>query len=252
MSQVNVRTRTPIFEIHDDVTPQELNLEAAFLFYRSQDGRSVYASQHPIVFSPENPHAPVLGPGRAPSKKAIAALGASVAAATAFSGFVPAGMLYTGPNAMAWWCPPLLRHMWFKTSDAIIGEAHASISQPGLVFIAAHGDVHVFAVTGAERPVPDTKLFKAPYFNVWEGGKVCAGNVNFPKTTDASAIDAYERAFFGSRFTHPNDKKLVKWKGGSVHMWKHLLDNPNAEWDWAKRLVPCGATLAETIKGITK
>jgi PRTRC genetic system protein B len=252
MSQVQVRTRPSMFEIQDDATPQALNLQAAFLFYRSQDGRSVYASQHPIISPPGNPYAPMLGPGSAPSKKAIAALGAAVAKATAFSGFVPSGLLYTGPGIVAWWCPPQPRHMWFKTSDPAIGEAHATIMQPGLVFIATAGDVYVFAVNDSDRPTPDTHLCKAPYFNVWEGGKVCTGNVDFPKNTDASAIDAYEKAFFGSRFTHPNDKKLVKWKGGSIQMWKHLLNNPNANWDWANRLVARNATLAETIKEITQ
>src|SRR5450830_1694813 len=120
--------------------------------------------------------------------------------------------------------------------------------QPSIIFVATNGELHVFAANGAARPHADTPLFKAPYFNVWEGGHVCAGNVAMPRSLDASAMSTFEQAFYGSRFTHPNDPELVACQGGSIAMWKHLLDNPDSEWEWAKWLVPCDMTLADTIK----
>jgi len=256
MTQVQVRTQSndAFFEIHEEGAPQELHLQAAFLLYSTKDQQKVYASSHPVIYAPGAPDVPLLGPGSAPSKKALATLGATIVTATGFTGFIPESLLYIAPGKMVWWCPPQDRHLWFKSQDERIGEAHATISQPGLVFMAAQGELYVWALAEAGRPTPETPLFKAPYFNVWSGGRVCVGNANFPTNIDAAAIAAYEKAFFGSYFTHPNDQQLVSYPGGSTEMWAQMLADPTAEWvwNWQGVLVPYDTTLAVYIKDSKK
>ena len=252
MSRVQLRSQAASFGIVEAEASKEMDLIGALLLYSSSDGRSVYASNHQVIYAEDAPNVPLLGPGSAPSKKVLAQLGEKISAAAAFAGFIPENLLYMAPRLIAWWCPPQPRHLWFTTQDDVIGEASATITQPGVVFLVSSGRLYVFSTEGEERPQPETPLYKAPYFNVWESGEVCTGNVAMPKSMDAGAMKDYERAFYGSRFTHPNDPNLVSCQGGAIPMWKHLLDNPNAAWEWAQWLVPCKSTLAQKIKELTK
>lgn len=176
-----------------------------------------------------------------------------------FDGWLTPAMLYTSPRVTAWWRPPGRERVWFRTTDAPegdqvkvdIGERSAITPHPGLVFALAGGQWHVYAVTGADRPQPGTRLHVAPYFNVWNDGHICEGNVQRPKRVTPETIAAFERAFFGSRFTHPNTDKLVNFKGGAGKFWTALLDGR-----WKKfpeqHLVRMKRTLADQLRALEK
>src|ERR1035437_2468687 len=98
------------------------------------------------------------------------------------------------------------------------------LPHPGLVFAACSKVWSVWAVKGDHRPRPDSMLYQAPYFNVWDGGRICQGNVEVPDGTTAEKIDAWNAAFFNSFFTHPNiHKNLAKYRGGAYKFWKDML-----------------------------
>jgi PRTRC genetic system protein B len=176
-----------------------------------------------------------------------------------FDGWLTPTMLYTSPRVTAWWRPPCRERVWFRTTDAPegdqvkvdIGERSAVTPHPGLVFALAGGEWHVYAVTGADRPQQQTQLHVAPYFNVWEDGHICEGNVKRPAKVTPETIAAFERAFFGSRFTHPNTGRLVNFKGGAGKFWTALLDGR-----WKKfpeqYLVRMKRTLADQLRTLEK
>jgi PRTRC genetic system protein B len=143
-------------------------------------------------------------------------------------GFLPETVLYLDGDLLMWWVPPHRRHLAFHTPQVCKGgkkERGAVVPHPGLVFAASSRMWSVWAVKGAKRPTPDTPLYQAPYFNVWEGGKICKGNVDIPDGATAEKIEAWHAAFFQSYFTHPNvSNKLVKYEGGSVAFWRDMLD----------------------------
>lgn len=206
---------------------ERLNLSAALLVYANQRGVA-FVTAHEVHDLPGKPQ---LGAGVPATRDALSKLLAPVAESLTFRGYVPHNLLAIGPGAMAWWCPPAVRTIWFdsegENEERALGVRYGRVPHPGLVFGVAGGEWHVFAAKGAARPTRDTPLFRAPYFNVWaDKGKVCVGNVRTPGATDVAAIAAWERAFFESRFTHPNPGFQVRFKGGGYAFWRSMLDAP--------------------------
>jgi|GEM_PF-433264 len=217
---------------------ERYRLERAILIYESNfhasgvpNGHEPYATLHNIVRGKGGPQ---LAPGVPATAEACAAFAQAMQDHAAFAGFISPNILYVGPRLTAWWRAPAPARVWFKVEEAReektpasqrIGERSAITPQPGLIFACADSEWHVFAVKGADRPGPATQIWRAPYFNVWELGHICEGNIERPKRVSSDTIDRFERAFFDSRFTHPNAHKgLVNFKGGSHAFWRAMLD----------------------------
>lgn len=226
----------------------ELNLVSAVLLYQSHRG-DVYATTHPIVLDADQPHRKVIGAGVPMTKAALASFAQAVSTATAFSGFLPANLLFTSPNLIAWWTPAKVRTTWFKSDDPKLLTGHGPAAHPALVFVATAAAWYVFALKKDERPGSNTVLCHSPHFNVWEGGHICTGNVELPPAVGAEAIARYEEAFFRSHFTHPNQHKAVKYKGGVQKLWRDQLDNPNPD-AMRRALVASDETLQAAIARI--
>ncbi|AIU28361.1 hypothetical protein LV28_18900 [Pandoraea pnomenusa] len=216
---------------------------SALVMYRDDGSAHAFATCHPIHFIGDVPH---LGPGTALNHDHLADFAAVAQKQAAYAGFVPERLIYTQPNLIAWWRPAGKRHVWFSTGDAI-GQRAGATEHPPLVFVASHRGWHVFALRTNTRPTPESALFNAPYYNVWQDGRICAGNAQTPKSATPDSIKGFEDAFFRSRFTHPNQPRLIKRKGGATQLWLDLLDGvafPLAA------LIPAGETLADAIHRI--
>lgn len=235
----------------DDTT---LRLTRALLMYEAPTGH-VYATVHPIEAAAGGHGAPTIGAGQALTKQALAGFARAVNVATAYAGFVPDNLLYTSPNTIAWWTPAAVRTTWFKTDNNelkdMIGTRHGPAAHPALVFVATAGDWYVFALKDSARPDAATALYESPHFNVWDGGRICTGNVKMPAAVSADAIQAYEYAFFRSNFTHPNLRRAVKYKGGMGALWRDQLANPDPA-AMNAALVPAKESLGAAIKRITQ
>lgn len=238
MSQVEIYTGTET----------RLQLTEALLMYRSSGG-AVYATTHPIQVETNNPARKVIGAGTPMTKHALAEFAQAVGAATSFDGFVPDRLLYTGPNMIAWWAPESVRKCWFKSPNKFIGTRVAEVAHPAMVFVATPGDWFVFALRDSARPTPDTKLHHSPHFNVWDGGRVCTGNITLPKVVDTSTIEQYEDAFFNSNFTHPNRERATKHRGGMNMLWRSQVRKPSIE-NMRRALAPSNETLRKAIARI--
>lgn len=238
----------PVKIIEPDAT--SLSLKSALLLYTSGIGH-IYATVHAIDIHPKHPQRCLLGAGIPASKAALAEFAAAVADATSFAGMIPEQLVYTAPNAIAWWSPSQVRRIWFKSPDPAIGTVSAVVTHPPLFFLAANDAWYVAALAENKRPVGSTKLYKAPYFNVWDGNKICTGNVDLPSHTSADAIGAYEDAFFRSNFTHPNQVKLVKYPGGAKALWAAQLRTPEQILLTTDILQPTKETIAQFITRAT-
>lgn len=227
-----------------------LQLKQAVLLYRSSEG-AVYATTHPVEIEADSPQRKVIGAGIPMTKESLAEFASAVSTATAFAGFIPERLLYSSPNLIAWWVPESIRKCWFKAKNRFIGTTVADVAHPAMVFIATPGDWYVFALKESARPTPKTKLAHAPHFNVWDGGRVCSGNVQLPATIDAATIDAYERAFFQSNFTHPNRERATSYKGGMTMLWRSQIKSPSIE-RMRRALRTSSETLEQAITRISK
>lgn len=226
-----------------------LRLVSAVLMYDSGQG-DVYATTHAIEVDATNPERRVLGAGAALTKDALAKFADAVGKATAYAGFVPDNMLFTSPNLLAWWVPAAVRTTWFKCSTDTLGTVSGQAAHPALVFVATSTDWFVFALPTSMRPTPSTALYHAPHMNVWDGGRICTGNVELPETLSAETIKAYEHAFFRSHFTHPNRKEAVKHDGGMYGLWRDQLAKPNRA-AMTRALKPTKETLQAAIERIS-
>jgi len=225
-----------------------LNLVGAVLMYQSDRG-DVYATSHPVVPDAQHPHRKVIGAGVPLTKGGLAKFADAVGAATAFAGFLPENLLFSSPNLIAWWGPAQVRMTWFKAAGTGKIDGQGLAAHPALVFVATPGDWFVFALTENARPAPSTRLYHSPHFNVWDGGRICTGNVELPATFGAEVIHSYERAFFGSHFTHPNRTGAVKYKGGMEQLWRAQLAAPDPD-AMRRALVDSKETLQEAITRI--
>jgi PRTRC genetic system protein B len=76
---------------------------------------------------------------------------------------------------------------------------------PGMIWKAGREELAVYAVKGNKKPCSKTKLFHAPYFNIYKEGRVCMGTVRVNITESARLEDfmaQWENYFWNSYFSH--------------------------------------------------
>lgn len=213
MNQAEFRIRTQ--------TDGILRLAQAVLIYQGASD-SALATVHQVE---EVDGEPVILAGQAMTPRAAIQLARALSKSVAHGGFLPETVLYMDGDLLLWWVPPAKRHIVFRAPELGAPERGEVVPHPGLVFAASSRVWKVWAVKGRSRPALQTPLFQSPYFNVWEGGDICRGNVQVPEGTTPEKIDAWNAAFLGSFFTHPNSKgKLVRYRGGAYPFWRDMLD----------------------------
>ena len=104
---------------------------------------------------------------------------------------------------MVWYTRPETRHVAFR-NKSFDGDKAGSCPLPGLVFFVKNDAWFVFAYAGKARPTEKTRLLRSPFFNVWQAGRICVGNIDLPKQRVNAPVEQWEDAFFGTWFTHPN------------------------------------------------
>jgi PRTRC genetic system protein B len=158
---------------------------------------------------------------------------------------LPERVLASTPERLVWFEPARPRVMFFKTQDAFLNSlSGSSFPQPPLVFIAGERHLKVFALAGNARPVGETEVFTAPYFNTTSSG-VCLGSTPLPDSLSVRDTESYSSAFFHSAFTHGTSERLLKGWGGSYgEIWVHARAQGTFP---IQHLVSLGKTLDEVI-----
>ena len=133
---------------------------------------------------------------------------------------------HTG-NKVVWFTKATKRQMCFTESLGIPkGKAHV----PPMLWVAKRNGLAVFALPNGRRPSMNTKLFNAPFFNVYENGNVCMGTVDVQIRKTASLeefISEWEGFFFNSYFSHlMNNHNPIK--GNCVSLWENLIKTNEA------------------------
>ncbi|HEY0587330.1 MAG TPA: PRTRC system protein B [Pseudoduganella sp.] len=224
-----------------------LTLEQAILIYRSRGTREsrCFASVHRIVL--EN-GAPIIQGGKPVTQGAVRRLSGDLSASSSHVGYLPGNVLYADGDSLVWWVPPRRRHIAFRCVETALRERSCIVPHPALVFMVAGGSWLVWAHKGKKRPLPESPMWRAPYFNVSADGAICRGNVVPPTGATWDRIAEWEDAFFRSYFTHPNvSKGLVNHPDGAYAFWTEMLELPPAAFP-QRALVRAGATLGELVE----
>jgi len=242
MNQAQFSIRTP--------SDSELTLVQAVLIYKGRSG-SLLATLHEVEVEDVDGEA-VIGAGKPVTPRAALDMARALGQEIGYGGFLPATVLYLNADLILWWAPRARRHVMFRVDDEHVATMGGKVRgervpHPGLVFAASRKAWNVWAVKGEARPVLSTPLYQAPYFNVYDNGAICRGNVEVPKGTTAEKIEAWNDAFFRSYFSHPNvEKGLVKYRGGAYRLWRDLLDGKHARFP-ERALVSTDQTLGKLL-----
>lgn len=121
-----------------------------------------------------------------------------------------------------WFTKATQRELYFTEKLGIPkGMAHV----PPMLWVANRNNLAVYALANNRRPAERTKLYNAPFFNVYEDGNVCMGTVNIQIKRTASLEEftrSWEDYFFNSYFSH-----LLQGynpiKGNCVSLWENLI-----------------------------
>ncbi len=170
----------------------------------------------------------------------------------ASSDFIPDTLLAKGVGYMVWWVKPARRTVWFKCQE-MGPEQSGEVPNPGLIMAVTPSSWQLWAVKGASRPNLGTKLYQAPYFNVYSTGSLCTGSIEMPRDTDFFNSSKWEQAFFGSFFTHPNVHEsggLIK-KGSCYRFWLDMLAGKYKTFP-SQQLVDRETTLADVLAHLKK
>lgn len=126
-------------------------------------------------------------------------------------GLIPDNLLYAdgrcGREKYVWYNKPEKRSLFFN-KEAGIPDGQMWV--PGLIYVASAASLSVFAFKGNK---PKSNLFKAPFFNVYNDGRVCLGSAkvdNPSELTYESVILYWEKMFWASEFVHLLGSNPVK------------------------------------------
>jgi PRTRC genetic system protein B len=125
-------------------------------------------------------------------------------------------------GVVVWFTKAMSREMLF-VDKLEIPSGKASV--PPMLWVANRNKLFVYALSTDRRPTEKTKLFHAPYFNVYEDGAVCMGTVDvrIKKTVSLEEFTtAWEDYFFNSYFSHLMQQHNPI-KGNCVSLWKKLI-----------------------------
>jgi PRTRC genetic system protein B len=163
--------------------------------------------------------------------------------------YVPAPVVATTRNAMAWYEGASLRTMFFQpSSDSAVKAFDAKVvPQPALLFLAKGRGLRVYALASDDRPTLDTALYYAPYWNmIGDGHEVCIGSMVLPKRVDPEATTRFSDAFFQSNFTHHQGVKRYAFGGTYAELLAAACAKGTFDSSW---LVPAKKTLRQVISG---
>jgi PRTRC genetic system protein B len=200
--------------IHTDLGQQrQYKLQNVVCLYG--DGSQAFATLHEVDHPFNGQGQPKLRPAQALTTAFLHGLQDQLGVRQSVEIFTEQVLART-PEMVAWYVPAAHRAMFFKTGgtplDAYSGKR---FPHPGLVFKLANNILSVRAVATNVRPSAATKLFAAPYYNIYANGSVCTGSMRTPDRSTVDVLDAWVAGFFASAFSHvAGVVKVTTVKGG--------------------------------------
>jgi PRTRC genetic system protein B len=218
-------------------------LREALLIYG--DRQKSFVTRHQVTAQEKAP--PALGPAQPLTSAFLESLVRSLSGSSSAE-ILPENVLAKGDQTIVWWTRAQRRQMFFENPEGKAASLNGrTFPQPALVWRVSDGELTLRALSENKRPEGKTKLSVAPFWNLSDGGLVCAGSMRRPKSAAVATISGWETAFYESAFTHANVGRLTRHSGGFEGLWNELAD--------ACKPFPCETlialpqTLAQFVRG---
>ena len=138
--------------------------------------------------------------------------------------FLPSHVLVYSTSLVSWWEPAQTRTMFFSSDCDGKTLNGKRFPHPPLIFAVLDGHLMVWALEENRRPELETRLFMAPYWNTYEGGRVCHGSMRVPTTATIENLPRWSHAFFGSQFTGSNlGIQQCSHPEGFLGLWRSIV-----------------------------
>jgi PRTRC genetic system protein B len=184
------------------------------------DRQKSFVTRHDVTLQKDAP--PTLGPAQPLTVAFVESLVRSLSGSSDAE-ILPESVVARGDRLVVWWTPAQRRQMFYKNSEGKAAELNGLVCpQPPLVWRVKNGDLAIRALTENKRPQTATKLAVAPFWNLSDSGRVCAGSMRRPDGVTVSSIVEWERGFYESAFTHANVGRLTRHPGGFEGLWAAL------------------------------
>jgi len=126
-------------------------------------------------------------------------------------------------SKVIWYTKAQVRQLYFTSN---LGLNDGSAFAPPMLWIADRQSLYVFALLSNRRPVLNTEIYHAPFFNIYESGNVCMGTVDI-NLQGIDTVEEFTRTwedyFFQSRFRHLT-LGHNPINGNCVQLWEQLLE----------------------------
>jgi PRTRC genetic system protein B len=163
-------------------------------------------------------------------------------------GLLPKNVIYINPdhNGYAvWHTPQQTAGLLFKKD---LGISNGKANVPALLWKASRDTLCIYALKNGSGLNEQTSLYHAPFFNVYEEGKVCMGTVAINISPDClleEFMTAWESYFFNSYFSHLF-RGHIPVRGNIVQLWQSLV-NTRKKYP-VNTLITNGLTIKDLIR----
>lgn len=141
------------------------------------------------------------------------------------SGLLPKKVLHLNPEhdgSAIWYTPAQKVSLFFVES---LGIASGEAFVPPLLWKATKNTLCIYAMDTDKEISEQTVLYHAPFFNLYNDGRVCMGTVKVDIKADCHLEDfihSWEQYFFNSYFSHLIGNASPV-KGNIIQFWQKLM-----------------------------
>jgi PRTRC genetic system protein B len=162
-------------------------------------------------------------------------------------GLLPASILYVNQQAggYAVWHSPAQEVSLFFIDGLQIPSGKYYV--PAMLWKANAEHIQVFALKGKTKPNESTKLYHAPFLNLYQSGQVCMGTVNVDINQSTCLEDfmrKWQQYFFNSYFSHSISGNS-NTRTNTTDLWRSLAGSGKPF--PAEQLIPTGYTLKQLL-----
>ena len=113
--------------------------------------------------------------------------------------YLPDNVLaYSRGHALMWWVPSGKRRLFFSGID---GLESGEYPVPPTLFLVLDGKLDTWALGDNRRPNQSDRVFHSPFYNVYETGACCMGNIEVPDKYSPGDTGKWESVFFNGTLT---------------------------------------------------
>jgi PRTRC genetic system protein B len=196
-------------------------LQQAVLLYGPNIHQCDFATVHHVRYATEDA-TPTLGEARLLTQDFLRDLVKCLSRAKGVEIF-PENLLCHTEVMTGWWTPEHDRPLFFHTDTELAHLTGKTFPVPALVWRVHNGRLSVRALAQDLRPNATTSLRLAPFWNVYLDGTVCHGSMRVPTEHSVTDLKLWEKAFFGSNFSHTIRDEMCAHPGGAAGLWASLV-----------------------------